>query len=407
MFFIIYNYYGVSVSKKTNDIIEIEDKYFINTFTRQPIVLDHGKGIKVWDTDGNEYYDFLAGIAVNCLGHSHSKLVKAIQEQVDKLIHVSSIYYNEPATRYAKKLVDLTSFDRLFYANSGAEANEGAIKLALKYTGKSEILYCGGSFHGRTILTLAVTDHPEYSAPYEKNMPQGFINVPYGNLEAIKEAITPQTAAIIIEPVQGEGGINIPTKEFFKGLESLCREKNVLLIVDEVQTGFGRCGKLFAHELYDIKPDIMTLAKGIAGGVPMGAFLCTEKVASGFVPGDHGTTFAGSPLVGAAANVVLEEITSNDFLDDVNEVGNYFKNELIKLQEKYDLIADVRGYGLMIGVELTEDGSEFVDNFREKGFLINCTAGNVLRFVPPLIATKEDIDKLIIAFDDLLKNMGK
>lgn len=386
----------------TQELIDIEDKYFINTFTRQPIVLDHGEGIKVWDIDGNEYYDFLAGIAVNCLGHNHPRLVKAIQDQAEKLIHISSIYYNEPATVYAKKLIDATSFDRIFYANSGAEANEGAIKLALKYTGKSEILYCGSSFHGRTILTLAVTDHPEYSAPYAKNMPKGFKKVEYNNLESIKEAITDETAAIILEPVQGEGGVNVPTKEFFKGLEALCKEKGILIIADEVQSGFGRCGTLFAHELFDIKPDIMTMAKGIGGGVPMGGILATEEVASGFVPGDHGTTFAGGPLVAAAANVVFDELTSEGFLDNVNEVGDYFRAELTKLQEKYDLIADVRGKGLMVGVELTQPGGEFVDKFREKGFLINCTAGNVLRFVPPLVASKEDIDKLIVAFDELL-----
>ncbi len=388
----------------TQELIDIEDKYFINTFTRQPIVLDRGEGIKVWDIDGNEYYDFLAGIAVNCLGHNHPRLVKAIQDQAEKLIHISSIYYNEPATVYAKKLIDATSFDRIFYSNSGAEANEGAIKLALKYTGKSEILYCGSSFHGRTILTLAVTDHPEYSAPYAKNMPKGFKKVEYGNLESIKEAITAETAAIIIEPIQGEGGVNVPSKEFFKGLESLCKEKGILLIVDEVQSGFGRAGSLFAHELFDIKPDIMTMAKGIGGGVPMGGILATEEVATGFVPGDYGTTFAGGPLVAAAANVVFDELTSEGFLDNVNEVGNYFKDELIKLQEKYDLIAEVRGKGLIVGVELTQPGGEFVDKFREKGFLINCTVGNVLRFVPPLIASKEDIDKLIVAFDELLSS---
>ena len=387
---------------KTQDIIDIEDNYFINTFTRQPIVLDHGDGIKVWDIDGNEYYDFLAGIAVNCLGHNNPKLVKAIQEQAEKLIHISSIYYNEPATIYAKKLVDATCFDRIFFSNSGAEANEGALKLALKYTGKSEVIYCGDSFHGRTLLTLSVTDHPEYKEPYTKNLPSGFIGVPFNDLEAVKEAVSSETAAVIIEPVQGEGGVNVPSQEFFKGLEALCKEKGILLIVDEVQSGFGRCGTLFAHELFDIKPDIMTVAKGIGGGVPMGAFLATEEVAAGFVPGDHGTTFAGSPLVGAAANVVFDELTSEGFLDNVNEVGEYFKGELSKLAEKYDEIVDVRGHGLMIGVELANPGGEFVDKFREKGFLINCTSGNVLRFVPPLIATKEDIDKLITAFDELL-----
>ena len=384
----------------TQELIKIEDDYFINTFTRQPIVLDHGEGVKVWDIDGNEYLDMFAGIAVNALGHNHPKLVKAIQDQAEKLIHVSSIYYNEPALVYAKKLIDLTDFDRIFYANSGAEANEGAIKLAVKYTGKSEIISTVDSFHGRTIMTLAATGHEEYHEPFKAVMPKGFINVEYNNIEAIKEAITENTAAILIEPVQGEGGVNVPDKEYFKQVEQLCRENDILLIVDEVQTGFGRCGTLFAHELYDIKPDIMTMAKGIGGGVPMGGILATEKVAGAFVPGDHGTTFGGGPLVCAAANAVLDAFEEENILDNVNEVGEYFISELKKLDK--EVIADVRGVGLMVGLELTKPGAEYVDKLREAGFLINCTAGNVLRFVPPLIITKEEIDEFVKALDNIL-----
>ena len=384
----------------TQELIKIEDDYFINTFTRQPIVLDHGEGVKVWDIDGNEYLDMFAGIAVNALGHNHPKLVKAIQDQAEKLIHVSSIYYNEPALVYAKKLIDLTDFDRIFYANSGAEANEGAIKLAVKYTGKSEIISTVDSFHGRTIMTLAATGHEEYHEPFKAIMPKGFINVEYNNIEAIKEAITENTAAILIEPVQGEGGVNVPDKEYFKQVEQLCRENDILLIVDEVQTGFGRCGTLFAHELYDIKPDIMTMAKGIGGGVPMGGILATEKVAGAFVPGDHGTTFGGGPLVCAAANAVLDAFEEENILDNVNEVGEYFISELKKLDK--EVIADVRGVGLMVGLELTKPGAEYVDKLREAGFLINCTAGNVLRFVPPLIITKEEIDEFVKALDNIL-----
>ncbi|MDO5850092.1 MAG: aspartate aminotransferase family protein [Methanobacteriaceae archaeon] len=386
---------------KTQEIIDIEDKYFINTFNRVPVVLDHGEGAKVWDIEGKEYLDFLAGIAVNCLGHGHPALVGAIKEQAEKLIHISSIYYNEPATIYAKKLIDMIDFDRLFFANSGAEANEGAIKLALKYTGKSEVLYCGGSFHGRTILTLSVTDHPEYREPYAKNMPAGFKGVPFGDLEAVKEAITDETAAIIIEPVQGEGGVNIPTKEFFKGLEALCKEKGVLLIVDEVQSGFGRCGALFAHQLYDIKPDIMTMAKGIGGGFPMAAFVASEEVATGFVPGDHGTTFAGSPLAGACANAVLDTIIAEDLVENSKAMGEYFISKLQELANKYDFITDVRGAGLLVGLELNFAGGDIVGKMFEKGFLINCTAGNVLRFAPPLIISTEEIDALINGLDEV------
>ena len=384
----------------TKELIEIEDNYFINTFTRQPIVLDHGEGVNVWDIDGNKYIDMFAGIAVNALGHNHPKLVKAIQEQAEKLIHISSIYYNEPALIYAKKLIELTSFDRIFYSNSGAEANEGAIKLAVKYTGKSEVISTVESFHGRTVMTLAATGHEHYHEPFKAILPKGFINVPYNDIDAIKDAITENTAAIIVEPIQGEGGVNVPDIGYLKEIEKICNEKDIVFIVDEVQTGFGRCGTLFAHELFDVKPDIMTMAKGLGGGVPMGGILATEKVASAFVPGDHGTTFGGGPLVCAAANAVLDEILAEDILDNVNEVGDYFVEELKKLDK--EIIADVRGKGLMVGLELTEPGAEYVDKLREKGFLINCTADKVLRFVPPLIITKEDIDEFVKALDEIL-----
>lgn len=384
----------------TQELIKIEDDYFINTFIRQPLVLEHGDGVKVTDINGNEYLDMFAGIAVNCLGHNHPKLVEAIQKQAEKLIHVSSIYYNEPALTYAKKLIDRTSFDRIFYANSGAEANEGAIKLAVKYTGKSEIISTVDSFHGRTIMTLAATGHDEYHEPFKAVMPKGFINVPYNDIEAIKDAITENTAAIIVEPIQGEGGVHVPDSNYLKEIEQICHENNIVFIVDEVQTGFGRCGTLFAHELFDVKPDIMTMAKGIGGGVPMGGILATEKVASAFVPGDHGTTFGGGPLVAAAANAVLDVFDSDDILSNVNKIGEYFISELKKLDK--EIIADVRGKGLMVGLELKEPGAEYVDKLREAGFLINCTSGNVLRFVPPLIISKKEIDEFIKALDEIL-----
>ena len=389
----------------TQEIIDIEDKYFINTFNRVPIVLDHGEGVKVWDIDGNEYLDFLAGIAVNCLGHNHPKLVSAIQEQAGKLIHVSSIYYNEPATVYAKRLVDATGFDRIFFANSGAEANEGAIKLAIKYSGKHEVLYCGDSFHGRTILTLSVTDHPEYSAPYVENLPKGFKKVEFGNLDSVKEAITDQTAAIIIEPVQGEGGVHVASEEFYKGLNDLCKEKGILIIADEVQSGFGRCGALFAHELFGLEPDIMTVAKGIGGGFPMAAFLAKEDVAGGFVPGDHGTTFAGSPLAGAAANAVFDAFEEENIVENSKKMGEYFKEKLAPLKDKYDFITDVRGSGLLVGLELNFEGADIVGKMLEEGFLINCTAGNVLRFAPPLVVKEEEINALVEALDKVFSSL--
>ncbi len=386
----------------TEELIKIEDDYFINTFTRQPIVLDHGEGVKVTDTEGKEYLDMFAGIAVNALGHNHPKLVEAIKKQAEKLIHVSSIYYNEPALVYAKKLIDLTSFDRIFYANSGAEANEGALKLAVKYTGKNEIISTVESFHGRTLATLAATGHDEYHEPFKSILPQGFINVPYNDIEAIKEAVTENTAAIIVEPVQGEGGVNIPDSDYLKEISKLCRENDIVFIVDEVQTGFGRCGSLFTHELFEVEPDIMTVAKGIGGGVPMGAILAKEEIAGAFVPGDHGTTFGGGPLVCAAANATLDVIIEDDLLSNSRIVGQYLKDELTKLMENHDNIKEVRGCGLMVGVELTVPGAEYVDKLREKGFLINCTADKVLRLVPPLIITKDSIDEFVKALDETL-----
>lgn len=386
----------------TKELMEAEDEYFVNTFTRQPIVLDHGEGLKVWDTEGKEYLDFFAGIAVNCLGHKNPRVVDAISKQAEKLIHISNIYYNEPAIEFAKRLVDLTCFDKIFYTNSGAESNEGAIKLALKYTGKSEIITTTHSFHGRTLLTVTATGQEKYKAPYVKNLPQGFIEVPYNDIGAIKEAISDETAAIIVEPIQGEGGVNIPNDDYLPEIEKLCKENGIVFIVDEVQTGFGRCGPLFAHEIYGVKPDIMSVAKGIGGGVPMGAFLATEEVARGFEPGDHGTTFGGGPLVCASANAVLDVLYEDDLLTNCVEMGAYLSEKLVGLMDNHDIIKEVRGFGLLIGVELNKEGGEFVDIMREKGFLVNCTAGNVLRFAPPLTVTKEEIDKLIVALDEVL-----
>ncbi len=387
----------------SEEIIKDEKNYFINTFLRQPIVLDHGKGLKVVDIEGNEYLDFFSGIAVNVLGHCYPKLVESIKKQAEKLIHISNIYYNVPAVEFAKKLINLTSFDKIFYSNSGAESNEGAIKLAIKYTGKSEIISTTNSFHGRTLLTLAATGQDKYKEPYIKNLPQGFKEVPYNDIEALKEAITDQTAAIIVEPIQGEGGVNVPDPDYLPQIEKICKENGIIFIIDEVQTGFGRCGKLFAHEIFGVKPDIMTVAKGIGGGVPMGAFLTTNEVAEGFNPGDHGTTFGGSPLVCAAANATLEALIHDDLISNCVNMGKYIKEKLEHIKENHnDIIKDIRGYGLLIGIELTKDGDEYVDKMRKKGFLVNCTAHNVLRLAPPLIVNKNEIDQLIDTLDKIL-----
>lgn len=387
----------------TEEIIKDEENYFINTFLRQPIVMDHGKGLKIIDIEGNEYLDFFSGIAVNVLGHAYPKLVEAIQKQAEKLIHISNIYYNLPAIEFAKKLVNLTNFDKIFYSNSGAESNEGAIKLAIKYTGKSEIISTTNSFHGRTLLTVAATGQNKYKEPYIKNLPQGFKEVPYNDIKSLKEAITDQTAAIIVEPIQGEGGVNIPDPDYLPQIEKICRERDIVFIIDEVQTGFGRCGKLFAHEIFGVKPDIITLAKGIGGGVPMGAFLTTNEIAKGFNPGDHGTTFGGGPLVCAAANATLEALIDDDIIDNCINMGAYLKEKLEHIKENHnDIIKEIRGYGLLIGIELNKNGEEYVNKMRERGFLINCTANNVLRLAPPLIVNKNEIDQLIDTLDQIL-----
>ncbi|MCC7553888.1 MAG: aspartate aminotransferase family protein [Methanobacteriaceae archaeon] len=387
----------------TEEIKKVEEKYFINTFSRQPIVLEKGHGTKVYDKEGKEYLDFFAGIAVNNLGHTHENVVNAIINQAEKLIHISNIYYNEANIELGKKLVDISNLDKVFFTNSGAEANEGAIKLALKYTGKSEIIAMNNSFHGRTIATLTATGQDVFKKDYLNNLPSGFKHAEFGNIESIKEQITDQTAAIIIEPIQGEGGVNIASKEFFNELSSICKENDILLILDEIQTGFGRCGTMFAYELFDLKPDILCLAKALGGGTPIGAFLAIEKVANAFSPGDHGTTFGGGPLVSAAANATIDTIIEEDLLKNSKEKGKYFINKLLTLKEKYPIIKEIRGYGLIIGMELNESCGDYVNKLREMGFLINCTAGSVLRFLPPLIITEEEIDKLIDALDEVFK----
>ena len=388
----------------TRELIKIEDDYFINTFTRQPIVLDHGEGVKVTDIDGNEYLDMFAGIAVNALGHNHPKLVKAIQEQAEKLIHISSIYYNEPALIYAKKLIEMTSFDRIFYANSGAEANEGAIKLAVKYTGKSEVISTVESFHGRTVVTLAATGHEHYHEPFKAILPKGFINVPYNDIEAIKEAITENTAAIIVEPIQGEGGVNVPDIEYLKEIEKICHENDIVFIVDEVQTGFGRCGTLFAHELFDVKPDIMTTAKAIGCGVPVGAFLMTEKVGkASLTAGDHGTTYGGNPLGGTAITEVLRQFEVRDIPGHAKEVGAYLYEKLEEIKNEYEVVTDHRGKGLMQGLELNTEVAPVINAALDAGLVLINAGTKIIRFLPPLVIEKEDVDTMITVLKEAMK----
>jgi acetylornithine/N-succinyldiaminopimelate aminotransferase len=388
----------------TNEIINLYDEHVMHTYGRQPIVLDHGHAQFVYDTDGNKYLDFFAGIAVNNVGQTNDKVVKAIKEQAEKMIHCSNIYFNEPAALLSKKLADLSGLDKIFFSNSGAEANEAAIKLARKFTGKGDIIATYKSFHGRTMLTVTATGQDEYKLPF-KPLPPGFKHVNYGDIDAMKEAIDNNTAAVLIEIVQGEGGINVASKTYFKELEALCKDKNVLLIIDEVQTGLGRCGKMFAFQNYNIKPDIITVAKGLGGGVPIGGTLATNEVAKGFVPGNHGSTFGGNPLSCAAGNAAVDAILDQKLVENSEKMGEYLKNKFLELKSKYDFIEDVRGLGLLVGIELNMPGGEIVDAMREKGVLINCTAGNVLRFAPPLLISKEDIDEMILILNEVFSKI--
>ena len=389
---------------KTDEIKNKCDKYIMNTYGRQPIVLDHGHNQKVYDTDGNEYLDFFAGVAVNNLGQTNNQVVEALQKQAEKMMHCSNIYYNEPAANLSEKLAEITKLDKVFFSNSGAEANEAAIKLARKYTKKENIITAVDSFHGRTMLTVTATGQDQYKLPF-KPLPPGFKHVPFNDIDAIKEIIDDNTAAIMLEVVQGEGGINVASKEYIKEVEKICKENKILLIIDEVQTGIGRCGEILASQIYDIKPDVVSLAKGLGSGFPIGATLATEEVSKGFEPGDHGSTFGGNPLACAVGNATLEVIKEDKILENTQTVGQYLQDQLKELKEKYNFIVDIRGLGLLQGAELNFEGGEIVDKMREKGILINCTAGKVLRFAPPLTITKSDVDTMIKALDEIFTNI--
>ncbi|MCL2156633.1 MAG: acetylornithine transaminase [Methanobrevibacter sp.] len=385
------------------EIIDLDSKYIMQTYGRQPIAISHGKGAVIWDEDGNEYLDFFAGIAVNALGQSHPKVTETIQKQAGKLIHASNVYFTEEQVKLAKKLAEITIFNKVFFANSGAEANEGAIKLARKYTGRGEIIATNNSFHGRTLVTVTATGQEKYKKPF-KPLPSGFKHVDFGDSEALANAIGDDTAAVILEAIQGEGGVIVPPKNYLKEVEAICRENNVLLILDEVQTGFGRCGEMFAYELFGIKPDIMTIAKALGSGYPIGGLLACDEVASAFDYGDHGSTFGGNPLGCAVAMTVIETMKDEKLVENSKTVGKYLKDKFIDLKEKYDFIKDVRGYGLFLAIELNMECNFVVDKMREKGFLINATGKNALRFAPPLIITKEQVDKMVIALDEVFSD---
>ncbi|MBM7558000.1 aspartate aminotransferase family protein [Halanaerobacter jeridensis] len=395
----------------TEEIVAADKEYFMNVFGERTMVAEKGEGVYLYDNEGNKYLDFSAGIAVNALGHNHPRVTEAIQDQAENLLHASNIYYFEIQAKLSQLLVENTCADKVFYANSGAEANEGALKLARKYFKKQEedkyeIIATSESFHGRTLATLAATGQEKYQKPFTP-LPQGFSFVPYNDLEAVKAEITEQTAAIMVEPIQGEGGVNPASQEYLQGLRDLCDEHNILLILDEVQTGIGRTGTLFAYQQYNIEPDIFTSAKALGNGVPVSALLARGDVAEAFEPGDHASTFGGNPLACRAAYATLSTILDEDIIPHAQNVGSYFKDELNKLEEKYDVIIDVKGQGLMLGVEVDTDPQMIRDKMLEKGVLILKAGKNVLRFVPPLIIKNEHVDEVIKKLDQVFATLNR
>ncbi len=392
----------------TDNFVTKCNRYVFNTYTRTPIMLVEGKGCRVRDSGGRVYLDFIAGLAACTLGHGHAGLAEAICEQAKKLIHVSNLFHIEPQIELAQILVENSFADKAFFCNSGAEANEGAIKLARKYfhdKGEGErfhIITMEGSFHGRTLATLAATGQTKYRQGFEPDV-QGFSHVPFGDIEALETAVFPHTAAILIEPIQGEGGVRVPPSDFLRNVRSLCDSRGCLMILDEVQTGIGRTGKLFAYEHSGITPDVITLAKGIAGGVPMGAILATDRVAESLGRGTHAATFGGNPLASAAALAVLKIVLSDGFLPEVNRKGLHLRKRLEKLAEQHSLIRDVRGIGLMQAIDLAIPGADLSKDLLAEGVLVNCTADTVLRFLPPLIVSNEEIDEMTERLDYVLR----
>jgi predicted acetylornithine/succinylornithine family transaminase len=382
----------------TEGLIKEEHEYIAQTYKRAPFVLVHGEGVHLFDSDGNVYLDWVAGIAVNALGYQDAELTDAIQSAAKGLIHVSNLYHTAPQIELAKMLVEKSFADRVFFSNSGTEANEGAIKFARKVayekglTDKTEVVCFTGAFHGRTMGSLALTPRDKYQKPFLPLMP-GAVVAEFNNLESAKAVIGAKTAAVIIEPIQGEGGIYEATPEFLRGLRELCDEHGAVLIFDEIQCGVGRTGTLWAHEASGVTPDIMTVAKPLAGGLPIGAILMTEAVASAMHPGEHGTTFAGGPLVTGVAKVVLNRVSQPEFLAHVNETGDYLMERLSEINSP--LIKAVRGRGLMVAVELTVDTNAIIEAGYKNGLILVNAGTNVIRLVPPLIIEKEHVDELV------------
>lgn len=392
----------------TNEEIFAKDKSdYLPVFARYNIVLDHGDGPYVYDTKGKKYIDFLAGIAVNVVGHNYKPLVDAVSKQASKMIHCSNLYYTEVQVEAAEKLKKLSGMDKVFFGNSGAEANEGAIKLARKYATnidpeKIQIISALHSFHGRTLATLTATGQDHYHHGFGP-LPAGFDYVPYNDIQALEAKMSDKTCAVMLEAIQGEGGVHVPDPDYLPKVRALCDKYNAVLIFDEVQCGMGRTGTFFGCQQFGVKPDIVTLAKGLAGGVPIGAFMATDKVANAFHAGDHGSTFGGNPLACVASCVVLDALIDGNLMENAKEIGAYLQSKFEEYKAKYpNLIKEVRGRGLILGMELTRPGREIANECLDYGAIINCTAGNVLRFVPPLNITKAHVDELISVLDKVL-----
>jgi acetylornithine/N-succinyldiaminopimelate aminotransferase len=387
----------------------LEAKYIMNVTERTPLTIVKGRGACVWDEEGREYLDFVGGWAVNSLGHCHPAVVKAITEQARTLIHTSNQFYTVPQLQLAQLLVENSCLDKVFFGNSGAEANEAAIKLARRYgqlylSGAYEIITTLGSFHGRTLATVAATGQEKFQKPFPP-LPTGFINVKYNSVGAIKSATSQHTCAVMIEPVQGEGGVNLPDNGYLSEVRAWCDQKGILLVLDEIQTGIGRIGTLFAYEQYGVEPDIMTLAKGLGSGVAIGAILAKEKAAV-FAPGEHGSTFGGNPLACAAGYATLKFVIDNGIPAKARAVGEYLVQGLTKLKEKFPFISDVRGRGLLVAVEFKDDiAAPLTMDCLKAGLLVNQLKPNAIRFMPPLIIGNGEVDEALAILDKVLVNI--
>ncbi len=390
-----------------NDFIRLADQVMAKTYKRFPLVITKGQGHRLWDNNGKSYVDFVAGIAVCNLGHAHPRIVDALSKQARILFHTSNLYYTVPQIELAQWLTKNSFADRVFFCNSGAEANEAAIKLARKYfkdkgeNDRFKIIAMEKSFHGRTMATLSATGQEKIRKGFEPEL-EGFDHVPFNDVEALQQKMDLSTCAVLIEPVQGEGGVRCPSTGYLEAVRQLCSEAGVLLIFDEIQTGIGRTGKLFAYEHFGIEPDVMTLAKALGNGLPIGAMLAAEHVADAFGPGSHASTFGGTPLVTAAALEVVNLLLEENVLDRCMKTGAYFKERLYWLKDRHSSVVDVRGIGLLLGMKVEIDGDAVVTSCMDKGFLINCIQGNILRFVPPLTIGTEEIDALVACLDEIL-----